>query len=331
METLIDIEIKERCNEFADEYKKVLNLINEFNRIAIFRHQKPDYDAIGSQLGLAYFIMDNFKNKEIIYTGDDHVSLTPKCFPKMMQVDDEWFKKPFLAIIVDTSNSDRIADDRYKLADKIIKIDHHPQVENFGDIQIVDPTMSAAGELLANMLIKFDGYKISRRSAKEIYKAIAGDSNRFLYAEVNAHTFAVAKYLYNIGLELPTIYKEMYSEDLSSLEFTKWVLEHYRITKEGIAYYVLNKEDLDRLHLPAERGKDCLYLFDHFDNVPIWLSITYDESKKNYRVSLRSNGLDVESVASKYRGGGHLQASGAKLKSLDELPNLLADLAKLIK
>lgn len=331
MKNQIDQEILNRCLVFQSKYRKAFEYIKKYDRIAIFRHARPDYDAIGSQLGMAYFLMDNFPNKEIIYVGDNHVSLTPKCFIKMMNIDDEWFKKPFLAIVLDTSNSDRIADNRYKFAEKIIKIDHHPQVEKYADIEIVDPSMSAAGELLANMLIKFDEYSLSKRAVKEIYKAIAGDSNRFLYAEVNAHTFAIAKYLYEKGINLPEIYKEMYSEDLSSLDFTKWVLENYHITKEGIAYYVLKKEDLERLHLPAERGKDCLYLFDHFENVPIWMSISFDESKNNYRVSLRSSGLDIESVASKYKGGGHLQASGAKLKDLDELPSLLADLAKLIK
>ncbi len=327
----IDQEINIRCSDFATKYRKVLKLIKKYNRIAIFRHIRPDYDAIGSQLGLAYYLKDNFPDKEIIYTGEDHVSLTPRCFEKMMEVNDEWFNEPFLAIILDTSNSNRISDVRYKRAKTIIKIDHHPDVDHYGDVEVVDPTMSAAGELLANMLIKFEGYKINKECATNIYKAIAGDSNRFLYAEVNAHTFAVAKYLCNAGIDLPKIYNEMYSEDISSLEFTKWVLANYRISQKGIAYYVLKKADLEHLKLPAERAKDCLYLFDHFDNIHIWLSVSYDEAKASYRVSLRSNGIDVEKVATKYRGGGHLQASGAKLKSLDELPDLIKDLEDLIK
>ncbi len=331
MKKLIDIDIENRCSEFKNKYQKVLKLIKKYDRIAIFRHARPDYDALGSQLAMFTFIKENFPEKEIICTGKDHVSLTPKCFPKMMIVDDEWFKKPFLAIVLDTSNSNRIDDDRYKLAKTIIKIDHHPEVDHYGDVEIVDPTMSAAGELLANMLIKFTDFTISKECATYLYKAIAGDSNRFLYAEVNEHTFAVAQYLCKCGISLPKIYQDMYSENLSSLEFTKWVLSNYHISEKGVAYYVLKKEDLIHLNLPAERGKDCLYLFDHFDNIRIWLSVSYDEEKANYRVSLRSAGIDVEKVATKYNGGGHLQASGAKLKSLDELPNLISDLEALIK
>ncbi len=331
MKIVIDSDIENRCLDFKNKYQKVLRLIKKFDRIAIFRHARPDYDALGSQLAMANWLKDNFKDKEIIYTGTNHVSLTPKCFIEMMQVSDEWFTKPFLAIVLDTSNSNRIDDKRYKKAKCIIKIDHHPEVDHYGDVEIVDPSMSAAGELLANMLIKFGEYSINKECATNLYKAIVGDSNRFLYAEVNAHTFAVAKYLYKKGLDLPKIYQEMYSEDISSLEFTKWVLSNYHISNKGIAYYVLKKEDLSKLHLPAERGKDCLYLFDHFDNIRIWMSVSWDEEKNNYRVSLRSAGIDVEKVASKYNGGGHLQASGAKLKSLDELDNLIKDLEALIE
>ena len=327
---IIDSDILDRDSNFIPKYKKSLKLIEKYERIAVFRHVKPDYDALGCQMAMVAWIKDNFPQKEVIYTGEDHISLTPRCFPHMLKIDDAWFEKPFLAIVLDTSNSDRIADSRFKKAKEIIKIDHHPQVDKYGKVEIVDTTMSAAGELLANMLIRFEDYRISKECATYLYKAIVGDSNRFLYSDVNVHTFAVAKYLLHLGIDMVAIYKEMYSEDLSSLEFTKWVLSHYHISKKGVAYYVLEKEDLAKLKLKPEQGKECLYLFDHFDDVPIWASISFDEEKNVYRVSLRSNGVSVESVASKYMGGGHTQASGAKLKSLDELPKLIADLEKLL-
>lgn len=327
----LDIEIINRCKSFQSKYDKVLKYILKYDRIAVFRHIRPDYDALGCQMAMVNWLKDNFKNKEIIYTGDDHVVLTPKCFPYMMQVNDDWFDKPFLAIVLDTSNSNRISDERYKNADVIVKIDHHPEVDKYGKVQIVDETMSAAGELLANMLIKFENYIITKETATYLYKAIAGDSNRFLYAEVNAHTFAVSELLVQKGIDIVQIYKDMYSEDLTSLEFTKWVLSHYHITPHGVAYYVLEKDDLKRLNLQPERGKDCLYLFDHFDSIHIWMSVSWDEPKGVYRVSLRSDGVSVESVAANYAGGGHTQASGAKLKSLDDLPKLISELDNLLK
>lgn len=331
MKTLIDSEIINRTQKFNSKFAKAIKLIQKYDRIAIFRHIRPDYDAIGSQMGMYYWLKDNFKDKEIIYVGENHVTLTPRCFPPMMVIEDAWFEKPFLAIILDSSNSNRVSDERFKKADSIIKIDHHPEVDKYGNVQIVDTTMSAAGELLANMLIRADEYKVGKKCASYLYKAIVGDSNRFLYAEVNAHTFAVAEFLVKTGLKVEKIYKEMYSEDISSIEFTKWVLGHYHITPQGVAYYVMEKETLDELHVQPERGKDCLGLFDHYDNIHIWLSVSYDEPKGCYRISIRSDGISIEKVAIKYGGGGHSQASGAKLKSLDDLPKLLSDLDELLK
>jgi len=327
----IDIEIVERCKNFDAKYKKVLKLIQKFDHIAIFRHVKPDYDALGSQLAMATWIKDNFKNKDVKCLGADHFSLTPKCFPYMDEVSDEWFNEPFLAIILDTSNQDRISDERFEKATKIVKIDHHPDVEHFGDVSIVDPSQAAAGELLANMLIKFEDYKISKKTAEYLYKAIVGDSNRFLYSDVNAHTFAVAKYLINKGININHIYKQIYNEEISSLEFTKWALENFKVSEHGVAYYIIDEKTIKKLKILPEQGKDCLYLFDHFNSIKIWTSITYDKDKNVYRVSIRSAGISIDEVASKYRGGGHAQASGAKLKSLDEVPNLIKDLDALIK
>lgn len=330
MKNELDLEIINKEKQYDDDYKKVIDEIKHFNKIAIFRHIKPDYDAIGSQLGMFYFIKDNFKDKDVIYIGEDHVTLTPRCFPYMMEVNDNWFNDEFLAIVVDTSTFNRISDDRYKKATKIIKIDHHPNVDPYGEIQIVDETMSACGELLANFLIKQQEYQISTNCASNLFKAIAGDSNRFLNSDVNAHTFAVAEYLIHRGININQIYNEMYKENISALNFARWVLDNYVITEKGVAYYVVDKDIVDTLHLKAEQGKDCLYLFDHFDNIHIWVSITFDKDKNLYRVSLRSDNVSIDGVASKYRGGGHAQASGAKLLTLNELPLMIKDLDDLL-
>ena len=51
--------------KFENEYSKVLELIKKYNKICVFRHIIPDFDALGSQLGLYYFLKENFKDKDI--------------------------------------------------------------------------------------------------------------------------------------------------------------------------------------------------------------------------------------------------------------------------
>ena len=324
--------LEERNQTYEHKYSEILQKIKEYDRIAIFRHDHPDYDALGCQMAFVHFLKDNFPQKSVIYVGDDHVTLTGQCFPKMEDIPNAWFDHPFLGIILDLSNLDRICDERAKKADCLIKIDHHPDVEPFGDISIVDESMAAAGELLANMFFSLPKkYKVGKECASYLYKAIVGDSGRFLYDSTTEHTFYIAQRLLACGINISEVYAEMYNQKLEDLEVTGYVLRHYSITPHGVAYYILDDETLKRFNLPAIRGKDNVNLFAHLDGINAWLSVTEDVKKGNWRVSLRSSGIDISHIAEKYNGGGHAQASGLKLKNLDELKDLLADLDKLFE
>ena len=328
----LDSVIFNRTKQYSKEIDKTLEAIKKYDRIVIFRHTKPDYDAIGSQLGLYHFLIDNFKSKEVHYVGDNHVSLTGRCFPKMEEIDDAWFNEPFLGIVLDCSTSERIADERFKKAEMLIKIDHHPNVDPYGDIVLVDESMAAAGEFLANIILSFDGdYLLGKEAATNLYKAIVGDSGRFLYESTTTHTFRICEILLQTGLSLSEVYKEMYNQSLSDLEVQAYILRHYKVTEHGIAYYVLNDETLKRFNLPPERGKDNVNIFAHLDGIHAWLSVSEDVKKNEWRVSIRSEHESIQGIAEKYNGGGHDQASGAKLKSLSELDGLLKDLDDLFK
>ena len=324
--------ISERLKSLQRQIRQFYKKIEEYDRIVVYRHNKPDYDALGTQLGLVEFLKDNYPNKEIHYVGDDHISLTGRCFRKMEVLDDEWFNKPFLAIFVDTSKADRIGlpteFESYKKAAYQIKIDHHPNVDPYGNLQIVDTSMAAAGELVADMLI-LSGKKISKKSATELYKAIVGDSGRFLYDSVQVSTYETAKILLSKGLNLSKIYSEMYNQKLSDLEITAYVMKNYRVTPHGVAYYVLDDAALQKFNLKPEQGKENVNVFAHFDGIHAWCSITEDKKKGEWRVSIRSAKDSIEEVAMRHNGGGHAQASGCKIKSFDEVKDLLNDLDQL--
>lgn len=324
--------IKERLEKYLPLIDTFFDKVKEFDRIAIFRHSHPDYDAFGSQMGLVSFIKDNFPNKEVIYVGDNHVTMTEKCFPKMMEVEDSWFEKDFLAIILDLSNMDRIADERATKAKYTIKIDHHPLVEPFGDLEIVDPSMSAVGEFLASILLsKEDEYKISQECASNLYKAIVGDSGRFLYESTTAHTFLIAQKLILTGFNLNELYHEVYDNETSDLLVRTYILKHYKITPHGVAYYVLTDKLLKKFKLIPLQGKDNVNIFAHFKGINAWMSITEDKAKGNWRISARSAGTPIDDLLYRYGGGGHAQASATKLKTKKEVKQLIDEMDSLFK
>lgn len=322
--------IKEFSKPYIKDVNRILSAIKRYDRIAIFRHIKPDYDALGSQMGLATWIKDNFPNKEVICLGDNHVVFSPRIFPSMDEPSNDWFKEPFLAFILDTANTSRIADPRWKKAKFKIKIDHHPLVENFSKISIVNTKGSAASENIVSALLNIKGnYVLSKEAARYFYIGLVGDNGRFQFSSTSQHTFAVASELLGTGIQLSDIYNEMYLKQIDDLKVTAYVLNNFHVSPKGVAYYVLDHKIQQELNITTERGKENVNLFANIEGINAWCSVTEDVKDNCWRISIRSRKVAINEVASHWGGGGHAQASGAKVDNLEQLPLLINELDSL--
>ncbi len=317
---------------YEKEHKKAFSYIRraieKYDRIAIFRHIKPDFDAMGSQMGLYTFIKDNFPDKEVHFLGDNHVSFTPRLFPETERLNDDWFNTPFLAIILDVGDHERIADPRYQKAKCIVKVDHHPAKKEIAKNPLLDTESAAAAELVTNLLATWKGKTLSKEAAHYLYIGIVGDSGRFQYSSTNEHTFASAMALLETGININQIYLSMYEKKIDDLKVTAYVLNHFSVSPHGVAYYLLPEKIQEELKISSEQGKDNVNLFSNIKGINAWCSITEDPNPKDYcwRISIRSKKADISPIAVKWGGGGHAQASGAKIKSLDELDSFIKDL-----
>lgn len=84
--------IKVENDKFKKEFGLVLRQIKHYKKIAVFRHIMPDFDALGTQFGLATWIKENFPDKDVKILGDNHVTFTPRgLFPETDKVNDAWF------------------------------------------------------------------------------------------------------------------------------------------------------------------------------------------------------------------------------------------------
>lgn len=325
--------IKLEAKEYKKEYGIILKKIKEYDKIGIFRHIMPDFDALGTQFGLAQWIKDNFPNKEVKCFGDNHVTFTPRgLYPETAKENDEWFNDKFLAIIVDVGDKKRIADPRFEKADYKIKIDHHPITDNIFDVMITRTQEAAAAEMVANFLFTYEKkYRISKECAYYLYTAIVGDSGRFQYGSTNAHTFEISKRLIEKGLNIVEIYAKMYVKDIDDLKTIKFIYDTYKISDKGVAYYVLTNQNLIDLGISTERGKENVNLFANIEGIKIWCSITEDTTEPCFRISIRSRDYTINGVAREFGGGGHAQAAGAKIDDLSQLDTFIARLDKLIE
>ena len=325
----LDALVLDYAKAHKKEYGQIRRAIERYEKIVVFRHLKPDYDALGTQLGVYQFLKDNFPEKEIHVVGDNHVSFTPRLFPEMEVLSEEWFKSnKFLAIIVDVGDAERVADPRFKHAAYKVKLDHHPFKKQIARASVCDVELAAAGELAASLLLTWKGKTVSKEAAYWLYVAIVGDSGRFLYSSTSPHTFAIAQALLATGIELPPLYRKMYEKNVDSLRSLAYILNNFHVSPHGVAYYCLPKQIQEELHITPEQGKEHVNTFSNIEGINAWCSITEDPNPKDYcwRISIRSKGKDISGIANKYEGGGHAQASGAKIKDLTVLDAFIADL-----
>jgi len=107
--------------------EQIVRLIEKNDSIVIFRHVKPDYDAIGSQLGMAEIIRKNWPSKKVFCAGTEDLPADGLVSP-MDKLDDKQISCS-LAVILDVSNRARVDDQRYAMAADSLRIDHHPFTE----------------------------------------------------------------------------------------------------------------------------------------------------------------------------------------------------------
>lgn len=312
-------------------YKQVLKQIKKYDTIVVLRHEVPDFDASGSQFGLVTWIKDNFPNKKVYALGKPHKFFSPSLYPVTDSVEN--LPEKYLLIIVDVANRPRVDGKEYiENADYIIKIDHHPLCDEFGNISIVDEHAAAAAELVAEMLISFKK-TISEKCAYYLYSAIVGDSGRFQYSDTNPRTFAVVGELFKTGFNFQDVYDKMYLKSVEDIKIINYIYSIYKLSPKGVAYYMISIDQLNELGIEREKAKAYVNLFSGYEEIKVWVQFTEDVTATDefkWRVSIRSRGVKINDVASKHNGGGHDNASGAKCVDEQEMLKLIEELDELL-
>ncbi|WP_249030496.1 DHH family phosphoesterase [Tannockella kyphosi] len=306
-------------------YKKIIDKIECYENIVIYRHVLPDYDAFGSQLGLYFALKETYPNKNISVDGvftSDLLEQYATGFKRELPD----FSQPVLGIVTDTANSGRIDGESYLLCKEIIKIDHHEVVDSYGVINLEDPSASSCCQMIGHM-IKENNHIIKAPicSLNAIFLGVIGDSNRFMYRGTGVQTFEVASFLVENGVEMEPLYNKMYMRQEKDLRVQGYILSNYQ-TFGKVAYYILRQDNLEELGISREKGSDFVNCLAGIEQYNVWMAITQNVADNNWRVSIRSRGVVVNEIAGLYNGGGHKFASGAKLDTIDQLEGLLEKL-----
>ena len=308
--------------------KQFFDAIADFDTLAIFRHTFPDGDALGSQFGLKEWLKAAYPEKRIVALGAREK--VDEAFPLSDEIEDEALKNA-CAIVLDTGNRERIDDQRYALCAKVIKIDHHPVVDSYGDLNLVRVSASSACEVVAGIL-KASGLPCPMLAATYLYSGLLTDSMKFSIKTVSAETMEIAAWLAKQGIDIAKINEQLFVKDLAQFRYESFLRDHCQIIDDELIYIIAEQEDYERYGLSFAQAKEKVSVFGGIKGIEVWALFTHNPSEEGHRYngSLRSRKVRVNDIAADFNGGGHELASGVKGLSKEDIERLLARLSNRI-
>ena len=304
-------------------YEQILKAIRDYQVIIIHRHNNPDGDALGSQIGLKHILRANFPDKTIYTVGDEAGRYAFMADSQMDVIPDEAYEGA-LEIILDTSASKLISDNRYAKAAKTVRMDHHLFCEKIADIEAVDSECESCCGLVA-LLAKESKLKLNPLAAKSLYTGMVTDSGRFRYDSTNARTFSLASFLMEQEFDTNAIFRDLYADDFENKKRKAQFLLKTRFTPNRVAYIYTTLEELKEMNVSTFTvSRGMVNTMADIRGTDIWVNFT--EADGGVLCEIRSSKYNINPIAVKYGGGGHAKASGAKVPDRETAMQMLQDL-----
>lgn len=307
-------------------FREILKQIKKYDDIVIARHIGADPDALGSQFALKELIETNFKNKRVYAIGT--IASKFRFMGNTDKTDNLDYTKALL-IVVDTPDLKRIdgIDDIEKF-ETVIKIDHHPFIEKFKNdsIEYIESNASSASQLIFKFAVDAK-LKLTKKAAENIYVGIIGDTDRFLHDYTSIETFEiVTKLLKSTEIEFTKLYEPLYTRPLTEIRFQGYIYQNLKLTENKVAYIKLTDDILQKFEVDTASAGNMINNLKFVQEILIWVFFTEDVKNNIVKANIRSRGPVINNVATKFGGGGHIYASGARLKNWEEAEQLINDL-----
>ena len=308
-------------------FEEALGLIQAYDRIIIHRHNRPDGDAMGSQIGLKHIILENFPGKQVYAVGDVSKRFTFMEDSVMDEIPDEYYQGA-LAIILDTSAKALISDDRYQLAEKTLRIDHHIFCEKIADVEVTDTSFESCCGMIAELACEC-GLKLNEVASKSLYTGMVTDSGRFRYDATTARTFRLASVLMEKLFDTNELYGNLYADDFAKVKLRAQFVLKINFTANNVAYIYTDLAEAQALNVETFTiSREMVNTMANIKGVDIWVNFT--ETEAGVLCEIRSSRYNINPIAVKYGGGGHAKASGATVADRNAAMAMLADLDAMI-
>ncbi|MEI6493382.1 MAG: bifunctional oligoribonuclease/PAP phosphatase NrnA [Verrucomicrobiota bacterium] len=298
-------------------FDDILSPIDKARRILVASHLRPDADALGSAIACALWLRGLGKEvtvwieggmpEKFRYLPDHGFVSAPPTAPEKFDI--------FLAL--DTSVKSRLGTVVEAVCPGAIwiNIDHHVSNELYGDINHVDPSAPATGQILYEMF-HYAGACLTPAIAANLFAAISTDTGSFQYQGTDSRTFDAGSGLVAAGVDVAVLSRAMYE----NLPRRRFELLRFALNKaefhcgDRIATFSLTLADTERLGVIPEDNEGIIDQLRSIEGVRA--AIFFEELPEGkVRVSARSKdpALDVCKICQMFKGGGHPMASGARI------------------
>lgn len=309
---------------------KIIDKIKEYQNIALFTHILPDGDSLSSSYGLALALKENFPEKNIKVVTD--LKYLKKAFP-FFKMNKSMFTnsidESYLSIMGDAALKSRILkyDEFHKGKEKIV-FDHHINSSNVEPaIFWHEPDYSASSIQATEIALALkDSYK--EETALALLFGILTDTGFFRYSFNDAK----APYIYSKIVSMTTekamndLFTAMSAKTIKDIEVQKYIFENVKY-KKNVSYVYFDEKFIKKYGYNAIKMK--LNSIANIDKKDVWVFFfQMNGSDVPIKVSIRSANKDINAIANKHMGGGHLRAAGAKAFSKKEMDDIVDELSK---
>lgn len=291
----------------------------------------PDGDTLGAMCALYSMIYNRFKKKADMsvvsnvpynYKFIPNIDLAQRYFDKSLVYD--------LVITLDVAAIDRVMDSKilFDKAKCTVNIDHHKTNPGFGDYQIINPQASSCGEVLFD-IFKQEGWEIDKDSAVALYTAIMTDTGNFRFENTSSKTLRAAADLVDYGANPNYIYKMCYETKTKNfVMFQNYCVNKAIFSEDNkVVYTTVYKKDLEKFSAGDDYTDGIAETLRAIDSTEVSF-VAKEVDTKLTKISMRSKGLDVAEICSKFGGGGHTFAAGCTIKASvkDSIDKLLREI-----
>lgn len=291
----------------------VLESLRAAQRIGISFHTSPDGDSLGSSLALLNILREIGKDVYIMSKESipDSFTFLPNSF-EILNTNSEVTENTDTVIILDCGNVERInCNLEFKNRNyKIINIDHHKSNELYGDVNYVNSSAAAVGEIIYDIMNLLN-VELNKDIATCIYTSLLTDTGSFRFSNTTLKTHTIAGLMTETGINFPEIHRIIFEDrTYKRIKLYGKVIETLELECNGkVAVLYARKSYFDDLDIENDDTSDLIDFGSKINTVEV--SVLLKESRDSTKVSLRSKDyVDVRKIAESFGGGGHIRASG---------------------